>query len=134
MGSCLRVYMRHLFCSPLALHWGFPDGSVVRNLPAMQETEFHPQIGKIPWRRRCQPTPVFLPGESHGAWWASVHVVTKESDMTEHTHQCGLSMHQAPPQDYFLAAVFKGLLSQWSIPGRAPFTFISLCKYVDVGF
>ena len=24
------------------------------------------RIGKIPWRRLCQPTPVFLPGESHG--------------------------------------------------------------------
>ena len=24
------------------------------------------QVGKIPWRREWQPTPVFLPGESHG--------------------------------------------------------------------
>ena len=24
-----------------------------------------PQVGKIPWRRRRQPTPVLLPGESH---------------------------------------------------------------------
>ena len=23
-------------------------------------------LGKIPWRRAWQPTPVFLPGESHG--------------------------------------------------------------------
>ena len=27
---------------------------------------FNPQIGKIPWRRRWQPTPVFLPGKSQG--------------------------------------------------------------------
>ena len=27
---------------------------------------FHPWAGKIPWRRAWQPTPVFLPGESHG--------------------------------------------------------------------
>ena len=27
---------------------------------------FHPWAGKIPWRRKWQPTPVFLPGESHG--------------------------------------------------------------------
>ena len=33
----------------------------------MQETqEFDPWVGKIPWRRKWQPTPVFLPGESHG--------------------------------------------------------------------
>ena len=27
---------------------------------------FYPWVGKIPWRRRWQPTSVFLPGESHG--------------------------------------------------------------------
>ena len=27
---------------------------------------FVPWVGKIPWRRKWQPTPVFLPGESHG--------------------------------------------------------------------
>ena len=27
---------------------------------------FDPQVGKIPWRRAWQPTPVFLPGESQG--------------------------------------------------------------------
>ena len=42
------------------------SGSVIKNLLAMQE----PQetrvswVGKIPWRRAWQPTPVFLPGES----------------------------------------------------------------------
>ena len=28
--------------------------------------EFDPWVRKIPWRRVRQPTPVFLPGESHG--------------------------------------------------------------------
>ena len=27
---------------------------------------FDPWVRKIPWRRKRQPTPVFLPGESHG--------------------------------------------------------------------
>ena len=27
---------------------------------------FNPWVGKIPWRRKWQPTPVSLPGESHG--------------------------------------------------------------------
>ena len=27
---------------------------------------FDPWVGKIPWRRKWQPTPVFLRGESHG--------------------------------------------------------------------
>jgi len=41
----------------------------VKNLPAMQEIKrcrFDPSVGKIPWRRKWQPTPVFLPGKSHG--------------------------------------------------------------------
>jgi len=28
--------------------------------------EFNPWVGKISWRRKWQPTPVFLPGESYG--------------------------------------------------------------------
>ena len=27
---------------------------------------FNPWVGKIPWRRKWQPTPGFLPGEFHG--------------------------------------------------------------------
>ena len=45
---------------------GFSGGSVVKNTPAMQETQV-PSLGrKIPWRTKWQPTPVFLPGESCG--------------------------------------------------------------------
>ena len=31
-----------------------------------RKRRFDPWIGKIPWRRKWQPTPVFLPGKSHG--------------------------------------------------------------------
>ena len=31
-----------------------------------QRCRFDPWVGKIPWRRSWQPTPVFLPGELHG--------------------------------------------------------------------
>ena len=41
-------------------------GAWLKNLPAMQETRFNPWIRKIPWKRKWQPTPVFLPGESQG--------------------------------------------------------------------
>jgi len=39
---------------------------------------FNPWIGKI-WRKAWQPPPVFLPGEpmDRGAWWVTVHRVTK---------------------------------------------------------
>ena len=39
---------------------------MVKNVPAMRETKFDPWVGKIPWRRKWQPPPVFFPGESHG--------------------------------------------------------------------
>ena len=50
-------------------YWGFPGGSVVKHLPAMQETICNgsiPGSGRFPWRRKWQPTPIFLPGKSHG--------------------------------------------------------------------
>ena len=49
---------------------------------------FDPWAGKIPWRRKWQATPVFLPGKCHGPWslvgyhpWGC-----KESDTTERLH------------------------------------------------
>ena len=48
---------------------------------------FDPWVGKIPWKRKRQPVPIFLSGESHGqrslagySPWSH-----KGSDMTEHT-------------------------------------------------
>ena len=59
---------------------------VVKNLPTMQKT----WVGKIPWGRKWQPTPVFLPEEFHGqrrlrgySPWGY-----KESDTTEWLTPC----------------------------------------------
>ena len=43
-------------------------------------------VSVLYWRRKWQPTPMFLPGESQGggAWWAAVYGVA-ESDTTEAT-------------------------------------------------
>ena len=51
---------------------------------------FDPWVGKIPWRRKWQPTPVFLPGKSHGQRSLAGYCPwgCKELDMTEQ-----LSMH-----------------------------------------
>ena len=52
---------------PLHYSWAsLMVAQMVKNLPAMQETGFDPWVGKIPWRREWQPTPVFWPGEFHG--------------------------------------------------------------------
>ena len=50
--------------------------------------EFNSWVRKILWRRKWQPTPVFLSGKSHGerslvgySWWSH-----KESDTAEYAH------------------------------------------------
>ena len=78
--SFLRSLYTVLLDSPVVL--------VVKNPPANVETQrhrFNPWVREIPWRRKWQPTPVFLPRESHGqrslagySSWGH-----KESEMTE---------------------------------------------------
>ena len=67
----------------------FPGGSDDK-APAYNAGDpgFNPWVEKISWRRKWQPTPVFLPGKSHGqrslldySPWGR-----KELDMTERLH------------------------------------------------
>jgi len=44
----------------------FPGDSVGRVCLQCRRTVFDPWLGKIPWRRKWQPTAAFLPGEFHG--------------------------------------------------------------------
>ena len=85
---CLQFRLRPLCLLP----WG-----LVLSHTHLQcgRCRFDPWVGKIPWRRTWQPTPVFLPGESHGQRslvgygpWDR-----KESDMTE---RLILSLHCHP--------------------------------------
>ena len=70
----------------------FPaGGSAIKNPLAMQEIRFDPWVGKIPWRKKWQPTPVFLPGKSHGqrSLVGTVHGVARvRHDLgLKHRHQ-----------------------------------------------
>ena len=75
--------------------------------------EFNSWVGKILWRRKCQPTPVFLPGKSHGekslvsySPWSH-----KESDTAKYAHGsvpgeeikwiCSIKKSQNIDQNYF---------------------------------
>ena len=67
---------------------------MVKNLPTM----FDPWVGKIPWRRKWQPTPVFLLGEFHEqrslagySPWGH-----KESDTTERLNFYPQNLGQMP--------------------------------------
>ena len=69
---------------------GFPGALVVKNpcpCRGHKRHGFDPLVGKTPWRRAWQPTPVFLLGKFHGqrnlagySPWGH-----KESDTTEAT-------------------------------------------------
>ena len=45
---------------------GFPDGSAVKNLPAMQETSVQSLGQEDPLEKEMATTSVFLPGKSYG--------------------------------------------------------------------
>ena len=58
---CWVLRILCIFCIPVLCQMSFPGSSVVKNLPANAG-----DMGLIAWRRKWQPTPVFLPGKSHG--------------------------------------------------------------------
>ena len=66
-------------------------------IPASQYRRrgFDPWVGKIPWRRKWKPTPLFLPGESHGqrSLVGYSHRVAK----TWISHGCTCVPHPEPP-------------------------------------
>ena len=76
------------FCLPpvmeLSKEYSSSDGKEFYHLQCRRPW-FDSWIGKIPWRREWQPTPVFLPGEFHGQRsLASYHPWhCKDLDMTE---------------------------------------------------
>ena len=87
----LRIHLQ----IPLSvLKLGFPSGSVSKestcNTGDTGDMVFDGWVRKIPWGRRWQPTPVFLPGKSmdKGAWLATIHGVAKNRTWIKQ-----LSMH-----------------------------------------
>uniref|UniRef100_A0AC11DXZ7 Elongator acetyltransferase complex subunit 5 n=1 Tax=Ovis aries TaxID=9940 RepID=A0AC11DXZ7_SHEEP len=64
----------------------------------------NPSVRKIPWRRKWQPTLVFLPGDpvDRGAWWATVHGVNKGvghhlvTKQQHGSHTCSWEMQELP--------------------------------------
>ena len=64
---------------------GFPGGSVVKNLLANTgDSALIPGWGRSPGEENGNPLQDSCPGNSmdRGAWWATVHGVTEELDMT----------------------------------------------------
>ena len=86
---------------PLLYSWASLVAQLVKNPPAMRETWVQSLGREDPRRRKWQPTPVFLPGESHGrrSLVGNNSQGHKESDVTEVTWH---SMHISPYTCHFL--------------------------------
>ena len=90
MTFCLSMYHLMGFWVVSTYWWVSQVALLVKNLPASTgniRQGFNLWLRKIPWRRAWQPTPVFLPRESHGqrglvgySSWGP-----KELDKTEET-------------------------------------------------
>ena len=64
-GDSLQIWMEVRACSQKHLCLGFPGCPVMKN-PPHRTRGLDPWVRKTPWRRAGQPTPVVLPGKSHG--------------------------------------------------------------------
>ena len=71
------------------IFWTSLVAQMVKRLSTTRETQVRSLVGKIPWRRKWQSTPVFLPGESQGrqSLVCSRLLGQAESDSTEVTYQ-----------------------------------------------
>ena len=92
---------------------------------------FDPWVRKIPWRRKWQPTPVFLPGKSYGQrnLVAIVHVVAKESGTAEQlNNKIRVSLHIV-----FLEVYVDVHFLISCIPDKI-FVVISSLKFIELAF
>ena len=64
---------------------GFPRWhSGTESARQCRRQRFNPWVRKIPWRRKWQPTPVFLPGKSHGQRSVTVYIQSMRLQRVRH--------------------------------------------------
>ena len=76
-----------------------------------------PGLGRFPWRRKWQPIPVFLLGESHG-WRSLVGYSPWGSQRVGHTEQ-------------LMYPEFHGVLPSMEYPGLSAFFLAAFTYYND---
>ena len=112
-----RNYLRH----------SFPSSSDSKEFACSAgDPGFDPWVGKIPWRMAWQPTPIFLPGESHGQRSLMDYspLGHKGSDATEHacmhvhseseSARCSVVSDSAcDPVDYTVRGILQARILEW---------------------
>ena len=116
--------------------------------PQCKRCGFNPWVRKIPWRRKWQPTPVFLPGKSHRKRYLVCYSPWshKDLDMTEptHTHTHLIFKTFWNPVSLYLSnhtacvvlscfSHVDSLQSQWTAARQAPLSIFSSGKNTGVG-
>ena len=77
---CVLQILTTTMCTQSVIRSGFPGGSDGKEAVCpCRRPGFNPWVGKTPWGREWQPTPVFCLENSmeRGAWGATVHGVAK---------------------------------------------------------
>ena len=93
---------------------------------------FDPWVGRIPWRRAWQPTPVFLPGESHeqrNLVGSTVHRLLKSQ-----TQLKWLSTQHVSLQYVFYQAFFSDVREKFkknSFYWMTSMTFVHWCNFIS---
>ena len=118
MDSFQEMVISCFLLAPSFIHlhsvrtWATPTLILFCNCLQYRRPRFDPWVGKIPWRKKWQLTPVFLPGKSHG--WRSLIGYSpwghKEWDMTERRHVSVLG-------DLALIGLMKVIISSYSHSG-----------------
>ena len=109
------IYL-HLLVYTMYNIWTFLVAQMVKHLSTMWETRVWSLGWEDPWRRKWQPTPVLLPGKSHG--WSSVVWGCKESDTTERLH--------------FMYNIYKWHIAIWCLIAVLYIIYIYNCVCVCV--
>ena len=65
-GAIAFSALKHYFTRVFGFRGGASGKGPSSKCRRYKKYVFDPWVGMIPWRRTWQPTPVFLPGESHG--------------------------------------------------------------------
>ena len=96
-------------------YWVSLVAQIVKNPLQFRRLRFYSWVGKIPWRREWQPTPVFLPGES--TWTEEPGKLQSMGSQrighdwaTKHTHMLGGGANSPLSYTYWKKSLFLILI------------------------
>ena len=112
---CLALYVLAITLSGNLMWMGFPSGSAIKNLPAVQETTCNPGqedpwSGRSPERANSNPLQYSWLGNPmvRGTWWATVHGISRAKHNLEIKPPRGRAI-------LYLVMYVWGAISRWKV-------------------